>query len=288
MRCHPLALLPPILLLLGCARSPRADAARTDSAASAVSADGPSAGADTAGMGGEPLSAAERVVQQEFDAYNRRDLGAFLVTNAADARYVRYPDSVVVAGRDSLRARFGRLFAAAPRLHAHLDARLARGRLRHLASNRHQHAGGQDQYGNLRLPSARGEDRARLGHPLSTGPGSRPDRQSVTVKPGHYPWLDTWCPKPTVLPSRVRSALLRPRSPISAPPPSTGACPSSWRRNARVSLPLPVEQLAPSRHRGVGAAAPTSRVVPRERGHRRPIGKAVGCSRLCPRGSRGG
>jgi hypothetical protein len=156
MRCHPLALLPPILLLLGCARSPRADAARTDSAASAVSADGPSAGADTAGMGGEPLSAAERVVQQEFDAYNRRDLGAFLVTNAADARYVRYPDSVVVAGRDSLRARFGRLFAAAPRLHAHLDARLARGRLRHLASNRHQHAGGQDQYGNLRLPSARG------------------------------------------------------------------------------------------------------------------------------------
>jgi hypothetical protein len=114
MRRYPLSLLPPLLLLLGCARSPRENAARTPSA-------------DTVGTDGEPLSAAERVVREEFDAYNRRDLDAFLSTYTADARYVRYPDSVIVAGRDSMRARFGRLFAAAPRLHAKLDARMARG-----------------------------------------------------------------------------------------------------------------------------------------------------------------
>ena len=126
MRCHPLALLLP-LILPACTRAPRADAARPDSAAAVVSADTTPTVADAVGTGGEPLTAAERVVRQEVEAYNRHNLDAFLATYAPDARYVRYPDSVMVAGRDSLRARFGRLFAAAPRVHAGVDARMARG-----------------------------------------------------------------------------------------------------------------------------------------------------------------
>ena len=75
----------------------------------------------------EQRSEAERVVLQQQDAYNRHDLEAFVAAHAPDVRFYRYPDTLILEGRDSLRARFGRLFAKAPSVHASTDARMAQG-----------------------------------------------------------------------------------------------------------------------------------------------------------------
>jgi hypothetical protein len=75
----------------------------------------------------EQLSAAERVVRLQYDAYNRHDLEAFVAAHAPDVRFYRYPDSLMLNGRAALRERFGRLFATAPRVHATVDARMTRG-----------------------------------------------------------------------------------------------------------------------------------------------------------------
>jgi len=75
----------------------------------------------------EQLSAAERVVRQQQDAYNRHDVEAFVATHAPNVRFYRYPDSLMLEGRAALRERFGRLFATAPSVHASTDARMAHG-----------------------------------------------------------------------------------------------------------------------------------------------------------------
>jgi hypothetical protein len=87
------------------------------------------------GPGGESVSPAlteqrteaERVVLQQQEAYNKHDLEAFVAAHAPDVRFYRYPDSLILEGRDSVRARFGRLFAKAPSVHASTDARMAQG-----------------------------------------------------------------------------------------------------------------------------------------------------------------
>jgi hypothetical protein len=74
-------------------------------------------------------SDAERVVKTQYEAYNRRDLEGFLATYAPAVRFYRYPDSLLLDGREAVRDRFGRIFADAPNLHANVDARMARGNI---------------------------------------------------------------------------------------------------------------------------------------------------------------
>jgi hypothetical protein len=75
----------------------------------------------------EEPSAAEHVVQLQYDAYNRHDLEAFVAAHAPDVRVYRYPDSLMLDGRAALRERFGRLFATAPQVHATVEARITHG-----------------------------------------------------------------------------------------------------------------------------------------------------------------
>lgn len=72
-------------------------------------------------------SAAERVVRQQYDAYNRHDLDAFVAAYSPTVRFYRHPDSLVIDGRDAVRERFGKIFANAPQLHANVDARMTHG-----------------------------------------------------------------------------------------------------------------------------------------------------------------
>jgi hypothetical protein len=72
-------------------------------------------------------SAAERVVRQQYDAYNRHDLDAFVAAYSPTVRFYRYPDSLVIDGRDAVQDRFGKIFANAPQLHANVDARMTHG-----------------------------------------------------------------------------------------------------------------------------------------------------------------
>jgi hypothetical protein len=69
----------------------------------------------------------EGVVRAQVEAYNRRDLGAFLATFAQDARLYAFPDSLLYAGRDALRPVYARLFEQAPGLRADVTHRIVQG-----------------------------------------------------------------------------------------------------------------------------------------------------------------
>jgi len=75
----------------------------------------------------EQPSAAERVVQRQYQAYNGRDIEAFVAAHAPNVRFYRYPDSLLFEGRDAIRERFGEMFASSPQLHATVNTRLTHG-----------------------------------------------------------------------------------------------------------------------------------------------------------------
>lgn len=75
----------------------------------------------------EQASAAERVVQRQYEAYNRHNIEAFLAAHSPNVRFYRYPDSLLFEGRDAMRERFGKMFASAPQLHATVEGRMTHG-----------------------------------------------------------------------------------------------------------------------------------------------------------------
>jgi hypothetical protein len=71
----------------------------------------------------------EEAAQEQLEAYNARDLEAFLLPYAPDAVLVRLPGGEVVAeGHPGMRAVYGKLFAEAPGLRCRLLARVVEGR----------------------------------------------------------------------------------------------------------------------------------------------------------------
>jgi hypothetical protein len=92
-----------------------------DRPAPASAEEPPAASADSA------LTAAERVVQAQLDAYNRRDLETFAATYAHDVRGFDYPDRPLFTGQQELRALYGALFRAAPELRATVLRRVVQG-----------------------------------------------------------------------------------------------------------------------------------------------------------------
>ncbi len=76
---------------------------------------------------GAEVSAVERVVQAQVEAYNRHELEAFAATYASDVRFYAFPDSLISSGRDALRRDFGQLFTNAPKLHATILTRVVQG-----------------------------------------------------------------------------------------------------------------------------------------------------------------
>ena len=67
------------------------------------------------------------MVLQQQEAYNRHDIEAFAAAHSPDVRFYRYPDSLVLEGRDFVRARFGAPFCQGASVHANIDARMAHG-----------------------------------------------------------------------------------------------------------------------------------------------------------------
>jgi hypothetical protein len=64
----------------------------------------------------------EQVVQNQLDAYNRRDLDAWLQTYAPDAEQYLLHAGLLAKGRDAIRERMAERFAD-PALHAQLKSR---------------------------------------------------------------------------------------------------------------------------------------------------------------------
>jgi hypothetical protein len=73
---------------------------------------------------------AERVVQAQVDAFNRRDVEAFMATYAPDAIHWEYPADTVFAGAARIRSHYAELFADpdATRLHAEVRSRIVKDR----------------------------------------------------------------------------------------------------------------------------------------------------------------
>ena len=70
------------------------------------------------------MESAESVVQRQLEAYNRRDLAAFLDCYAGDARLFRPPHVPWLEGREAIAARYGTLFESSPALRATIVNRM--------------------------------------------------------------------------------------------------------------------------------------------------------------------
>jgi hypothetical protein len=77
-----------------------------------------------------PVTAEERVVQAQVDAFNRRDIDAFMATYAPDAIHWEYPADTVWANAARIRAHYTELFSDpdAGRLHVDVRERIVKGR----------------------------------------------------------------------------------------------------------------------------------------------------------------
>lgn len=69
------------------------------------------------------------IVQRQMNAYNARDLTAFLACYAEDVKICDYPDQLRSTGLDSMRQTYGKMFKQLPKLHAQVLNRVVAGDL---------------------------------------------------------------------------------------------------------------------------------------------------------------
>lgn len=71
-----------------------------------------------------PTNTPADLAQQQLDAYNARNLDAFLEPYADDVEVYDLPDKLISKGKDAMRKRYGTLFANTPGLHCQLVNRI--------------------------------------------------------------------------------------------------------------------------------------------------------------------
>jgi uncharacterized protein (TIGR03067 family) len=69
----------------------------------------------------------EKVVQEQVEAYNRRDLEGFLKTYSADVKLYTYPDKELSSGLEAMRKGYGKMFAENPDLKVKIARRIVQG-----------------------------------------------------------------------------------------------------------------------------------------------------------------
>ncbi|QDV37339.1 SnoaL-like domain protein [Tautonia plasticadhaerens] len=69
----------------------------------------------------------ERVVQEQLEAFNRRDLDGFLGTYSPQVKLYDFPDELRTSGLDAMRERYGAFFERTPDLHAEVTRRIVQG-----------------------------------------------------------------------------------------------------------------------------------------------------------------
>ncbi|MGY6520559.1 MAG: nuclear transport factor 2 family protein [Mongoliitalea sp.] len=70
---------------------------------------------------------AEQLAQAQLDAYNNRDLDAFLIPYADDVKVFEFPDQLQYIGKERMAEIYGRMFVRTPDLHCHLVHRMVMG-----------------------------------------------------------------------------------------------------------------------------------------------------------------
>lgn len=79
-----------------------------------------------ASAGGEVRTPAE-AVQAQLDAYNARDIDAFVAVYSEDVKIFNHPNHLRFEGRAELRRRYGPFFENTPDLHVDLTSRMVLG-----------------------------------------------------------------------------------------------------------------------------------------------------------------
>lgn len=78
-----------------------------------------------------PLKAQEKtaleMAQKQLDAYNARDIDAFVACYAEDVQVYNFPDKLIMEGREKMRESYGRMFQQVPNLHCELVNRISIG-----------------------------------------------------------------------------------------------------------------------------------------------------------------
>ena len=70
----------------------------------------------------------EDIVQQQVNAYNARDLEAFLATYSPDIKIFNHPDSLLYPGQEEMKKRYKALFENVPNLHVKIVNRITLGK----------------------------------------------------------------------------------------------------------------------------------------------------------------
>ncbi|UFH54615.1 nuclear transport factor 2 family protein [Spirosoma sp. KNUC1025] len=66
----------------------------------------------------------ESLIQKQVDAYNARDIDAFLATYADDIELYDLPDKLLAKGKEAMRKQYGTLFSQAKSLHCEIANRI--------------------------------------------------------------------------------------------------------------------------------------------------------------------
>ncbi|MCA0931367.1 amidohydrolase family protein [Lutimonas saemankumensis] len=69
------------------------------------------------------------LAQRQLNAYNFRDIEAFLEPYAEDVEVYSYPDKLLYKGKDIMRERYAGMFASTPNLHCELKERIVQGNI---------------------------------------------------------------------------------------------------------------------------------------------------------------
>lgn len=69
----------------------------------------------------------EKIVQKQLEAYNARNLEAFLETYSEDVIFYNFPNIVRIEGKDKIREVFASLFKNNPDLHCTVEDRIVAG-----------------------------------------------------------------------------------------------------------------------------------------------------------------
>ena len=66
-------------------------------------------------------------VQKQLDAYNARDIDAFLEPYSDNVKIFNHPNDLIMAGKEAMRERYGKKFSNSPDLHCTLQNRMILG-----------------------------------------------------------------------------------------------------------------------------------------------------------------
>lgn len=70
---------------------------------------------------------AEKLAQAQLDAYNKRDIDAFVAPYAENVKVYKFPNELMYEGKTAMYDMYGRMFARTPDLHCRLVNRIVMG-----------------------------------------------------------------------------------------------------------------------------------------------------------------